>query len=82
MSSAFSESFPDFQKKLVNVETVPLDSIHIDPANVRVHPERNLATIVAAEQTGRLARGIEIAPKYVAVALERLEGLGLNPVIS
>jgi len=39
-------------------------------------------TIVAAEQTGRLARGIEIAPKYVAVALERLEGLGLCPVLA
>lgn len=36
-------------------------------------------TIVAAEQTGRLARGIEISPKYVAVALERLAGLGLEP---
>jgi DNA modification methylase len=36
-------------------------------------------TIVAAEQTGRLCRGIEIAPKYVAVALERLAGMGLEP---
>jgi ParB-like chromosome segregation protein Spo0J len=32
----------------VNVETVPIDSIHVDPANVRVHPERNLATIKAS----------------------------------
>lgn len=37
------------------------------------------ATIVAAEQTGRLCRGIEIEPKYVAVALERLAGMGLAP---
>jgi hypothetical protein len=36
-------------------------------------------TIVAAEQTGRLAYGIEIAPTYVAVALERLAGIGLDP---
>lgn len=33
----------------------------------------------AAEQTGRLCRSIEIAPKYVAVALERLAALGLEP---
>jgi len=39
-------------------------------------------TIVAAEQTGRLCRGVEIAPKYVAVALERLAGMGLTPAIS
>jgi hypothetical protein len=32
----------------VNVETVPIDSIHVDPANVRVHPERNLSAIKAS----------------------------------
>ena len=36
-------------------------------------------TAVAAEQTGRLCYGMEIEPKYVAVALERLAGLGLAP---
>ncbi len=36
-------------------------------------------TIVAAEQLGRLCYGIEIAPAYVAVALERLAGMGLEP---
>ena len=36
-------------------------------------------TLVAAEQTGRLCRAIELAPKYVAVALERLSVLGLTP---
>ena len=34
---------------------------------------------VAAEQTARLCRAIELAPKYVAVALERLAALGLEP---
>ncbi len=29
-------------------ETVPIDSIHTDPANVRRHPERNMATIRAS----------------------------------
>lgn len=36
-------------------------------------------TIVAAEQAGRICHAIEISPKYVAVALERLMGLGLVP---
>ena len=35
--------------------------------------------IVAAEQTGRIAFGSEICEKYVAVCLERLQGLGLSP---
>jgi hypothetical protein len=30
------------------VEVVPIDSIHADPANVRQHPERNLAAIKAS----------------------------------
>jgi len=34
---------------------------------------------VAAERTGRICYGMEIEPKYVAVALERLSGLGLEP---
>ncbi|MBN1629432.1 MAG: site-specific DNA-methyltransferase, partial [Thermoleophilia bacterium] len=36
-------------------------------------------TAVAAEQTGRACRAIEIEPKYVSVTLERLEGMGLGP---
>jgi site-specific DNA-methyltransferase (adenine-specific) len=35
-------------------------------------------TLVACEQAGRVGRGIEIEPKYVAVALERLSALGLE----
>lgn len=34
---------------------------------------------VAAEQTGRVANGWEIDPKYVAVALERMLDMGLKP---
>lgn len=37
-------------------------------------------TLVACEQTGRLGRGIEIEPKYVAVTLERLSMMGLVPI--
>ena len=36
-------------------------------------------TLVAAEQTGRVCYGMELEPKYVAVALERLAGMGLAP---
>jgi len=36
-------------------------------------------TMVAAEQTGRICYGMEIEPKYVAVALERMAGMGLAP---
>ena len=36
-------------------------------------------TLVACEQTGRIGYGMEIEPKYVAVTLERLAGMGLEP---
>lgn len=36
---------------------------------------------VAAEQTGRLCYGLEIAPKYAAVILQRLADLGLAPTL-
>lgn len=39
-------------------------------------------TLVAAEQTGRIGYGMELEPKYVAVALERLAGMGLEPRLS
>ena len=36
-------------------------------------------TMVAAEQLGRICYGMEIEPKYVAVTLERMAGMGLSP---
>ena len=36
-------------------------------------------TVVAAEQEGRICYGMEIEPKYIAVTLERLSALGLEP---
>lgn len=39
-------------------------------------------TLVAAEQTGRIAYGVEISPAYCAVAIERLSGLGLSPELT
>lgn len=36
-------------------------------------------TLVAAERYGRLGSAVDIDPQYVAVALERLAGMGLHP---
>jgi DNA modification methylase len=36
-------------------------------------------TMVAAEQLGRICYGMEIEPKYVAVALQRMKDMGLEP---
>jgi hypothetical protein len=36
-------------------------------------------TLVACEQLGRFGRGIELEPKYCAVILERMAGMGLAP---
>lgn len=36
-------------------------------------------TIVACERLGRRGLGLEIEPRFVAVALERLSGMGLEP---
>ena len=38
-------------------------------------------TMVAAEQTGRICYGMEICEKYCAVTLERMAGMGLEPVL-
>ena len=34
---------------------------------------------IAAEQLGRICYGMEIEPKYIAVTLERLASMGLEP---
>lgn len=39
-------------------------------------------TMLAAERSNRLCYGIELAPKYVAVILERLATMGLEPRLS
>jgi len=36
-------------------------------------------TLIAAEETGRTCYGMEIDPKYVAVCLERISKLGIEP---
>ena len=47
----------------MTVKTVPIDSVHADPANVRRHPERNLAAISAS-----LARFGQVKPIVVDAA--------------
>lgn len=37
------------------------------------------STIVAAEKLGRIGWGVDLEPRWVAVTLERLAGLGLEP---
>ena len=39
-------------------------------------------TLVACEQTGRIGYGMEIEPKYCAVTLERLTGMGLDAILT
>jgi DNA modification methylase len=38
--------------------------------------------LAACENTGRIGRAIELSPAYVAVTLERLSKMGLEPVLS
>ncbi len=40
------------------------------------------STMAACEATGRVCRAIEIDPKYVAVALERMSAMGLEPKLA
>ena len=53
-----------------------------DPGDVVYDPfVGSGTTIVACEQEGRACRAMEISPGYVAVSLERLKGLGLEPTL-
>jgi ParB/RepB/Spo0J family partition protein len=40
------------------------------------------STMAACESTGRVCRAIELDPKYVAVALERMSATGLQPALA
>ena len=40
------------------------------------------STMAAAEQVGRTCYGMELEPKYVAVTLERLSQMGLEPTLT
>lgn len=50
-----------------------------DPGDIAYEPFAGSGTtLLAAEQTGRLGRGMEISPRYCAVILERLAAAGLR----
>lgn len=53
---------------------------HTAPGDLCYEPFSGSGThLVAAEQTGRICYAVEIAPQFVAVALERLAEMGLEP---
>jgi len=57
--------------------------LHSDPSDVILDPFLGSGTtMVAAEQLGRVCRGIDIEPKYVAVALQRMKDMGLSPKLA
>jgi len=78
------EQEPERQRFHPNQKPTPLlADLAVRITGVLVDPYSGVgSTMVAAEQTGRICYGMEIEPKYVAVALERLSGLGLKPVLA
>lgn len=53
---------------------------HSEPGDLIAEPFGGAGTtLVAAEQLGRICYGLEIEPKYCAVILERMSGMGLTP---
>lgn len=80
VTQAERKEFNHSTPKPVGLFTIPMVK-HLRAGEIAYEPFSGSGPqFVAAEQTARLCYGIEIAPKYVAVALERLEGLGLTPV--
>jgi len=66
-------------QKPVDLFAIPIRN-HTKPGDICFEPFSGSGSqFLAAEQLGRRCFGIEIEPKYVAVALERLAGAGLTP---
>lgn len=65
--------------KPVELFTTPIQQ-HTQAGDICYEPFSGSGTqFVAAEQLGRLVYGMELQPVYVAVILERLAGMGLEP---
>jgi DNA modification methylase len=65
--------------KPVEVFAIPMRQ-HTNPGEICYEPFSGSGSQhVAGEQTGRLVYGLELQPVYVAVILERLSGMGLEP---
>jgi DNA modification methylase len=68
-------------QKPVEIFKRPL-AYHTTPGGICYEPFSGSGSqLVAAEQTGRLCRAMELEPAFVAVALERLAGMGLEPAL-
>ncbi len=80
-SFVFNEGGPAFNGLVPLVENAVLN--HTDEGDVIYDPFLGSGTtIVAAERLGRLGRGVELEPRYVAVALQRLADMGLQPELA
>lgn len=68
----------------MKVEIVPIDSVHLDPANVRKHPERNLEAIKGSLQRFRQQKPIVVDEHGVVRAgngtLEAARALGWKDI--
>lgn len=65
--------------KPVELFAIPMRQ-HTEPGDICYEPFSGSGSQhVAGEQNGRLVYGMEIAPEYVAVILERLSEMGLEP---
>ncbi|MDO8671113.1 MAG: site-specific DNA-methyltransferase, partial [Dehalococcoidia bacterium] len=78
--------FPKPQKSDMHPTTKPVELIERLVGNSSQIGERVLdpflgsgTSILACENLGRIGYGCELSPAYVAVALERLSGMGLEP---
>jgi len=68
--------------KPVELFAIPIQQ-HTFPGEICYEPFAGSGTqFVAAEQLGRLTYGIELQAEFVAVILERLSGMGLEPVLA
>ncbi len=69
---------------LVNARIVPIDSVSIDPSNVRQHSERNLAAIKASLAKFGQQRAIVVDTDGIVIAgngtLEAARSLGANDI--
>lgn len=75
----------DHETPAMVVERVPLSDLHLDPANVRRHPERNKATIRASLTRFGPGRSLVLDGKNVVRAgngtLEQAAEAGINEVL-
>ncbi|MDZ4768373.1 MAG: DNA methyltransferase [Chloroflexota bacterium] len=68
--------------KPIDVFTRPMEQ-HTAPGDICYEPFSGSGSQhVAGEQMGRRVYGMEMQPVYVAVILERLAGMGLEPRLS